>query len=823
MKRINAIISSAALAAMLLPLLAGVTGCEKEFKMDLPLAVTARDLTLSKDAGSTHMLVYSDGNWKAHLGEDVEWASLDRKSGYGNSELVFSYSANYGISRKVAIILEKGALADTVTMTQQGTLNEPSLYFSNPEATLLKAPARVTAPVSTDLIYMTDAFRTKAVYYNDEGDEIEVSAPWISDITVSKSEVTYVVSENTSGANRNAQIVLSVMDAEDKEFTAALKIAQTTDEPVLELASEADVYAGNSQNCVVAAPRNNISSYSADIAYDVKYADEPEAGSAEWVDGVRLTSEGLQFTLGKNEGDAQRKAEISLSFADSLGNKVSAVYGITQNAYPKEMTMAELRALTPGLLDSPKYIEGFVTSEAGGKNTASNPQRAKYKFRTDYSDMVAYIQDMDGKYGLKLVFNTADDNTLTRYSRVRIALAGATLEKHSNPDYYILSGLTKENVIEEDTEADALKVEKSILKKHISELTDDDIFTLRDLQDVEIMMKDGCYTNCSDGYSKKSDHNAVGTSKPRWDVAPLLCYDKSGASIHMLFNESVPWRRTGADVKFNTVVPQGSGTLRAIIDCDDIVTVRFGNLGRYQVRAMKESDIALDKPAFSTTIVEWNWNNRKSDVVPETGNGTLSYYAATMGMTFDFNNPAALKSSSNGTKGTVNSGALKLTQKWWDFTAKEGKYFDVSFSTQGISGSNLMFGIVWGHGTMSAATVSGPAHWKMLYSIDGGTTFKEVNPGDIIKNRSVVWWQSPDTSQDSCPGYTEHLRRLPNECFGRDKVVVRLQVADTVTDIAPKGSDWKTNLGIEKGTITESTSAASQVVSIGAITVRYNQ
>lgn len=100
--------------------------------------------------------------------------------------------------------------------------------------------------------------------------------------------------------------------------------------------------------------------------------------------------------------------------------------------------------------------------------------------------------------------------------------------------------------------------------KRIAELTDDDIFTLVSVPDLEIMCKDGAYTNCTDGYSLKDDVNPIGATAPRWDVAPLMCYDKTGEVIHMLTNAAVPWRRfsSGRDLEFYSVVAQGSGTFR---------------------------------------------------------------------------------------------------------------------------------------------------------------------------------------------------------------------------------------------------------------------
>ena len=108
------------------------------------------------------------------------------------------------------------------------------------------------------------------------------------------------------------------------------------------------------------------------------------------------------------------------------------------------------------------------------------------------------------------------------------------------------------------------------------------------------------------------------------------------------------------------------------------------------------------------------------------------------------------------------------------------------------------------------------------YSVDGGATFQAVPDSPIIKKRSITWWST--TSQDSTPGFTEHLRKLPADCFGREKVVLRLQVADKVTDIDPKAtsSNYLTALGIEKGTLTPSVAAGNSQARIGTITVRYN-
>ena len=80
-----------------------------------------------------------------------------------------------------------------------------------------------------------------------------------------------------------------------------------------------------------------------------------------------------------------------------------------------------------------------------------------------------------------------------------------------------------------------------------------------------------------------------------------MCYDNTGRTIYMLTNTAAPWRRfsSGRDLDFNSVVPQGSGTFRGIVVADDVAPIRFGDLGRYQLRAMTAEEIALTDEPFS--------------------------------------------------------------------------------------------------------------------------------------------------------------------------------------------------------------------------------
>ena len=97
-----------------------LTGCEMDSDMDLPLNVDSNKYTLTSDAGSTQVRIYSTGEWSVRLSEDVEWASINRLNGSGNTPVLFKYGANYGVPRAVDIIFTRGGLEQAVRMTQEG-------------------------------------------------------------------------------------------------------------------------------------------------------------------------------------------------------------------------------------------------------------------------------------------------------------------------------------------------------------------------------------------------------------------------------------------------------------------------------------------------------------------------------------------------------------------------------------------------------------------------------------------------------------------------------------------------------------------------------
>ena len=787
---------------MILTAVLTVVGCNKTFEMDLPLAVSSRVIDLTKDAGTTHIMIFADGDWTAKFTETTEWASLDRLNGNGNSEVVLSFSANYGLSRRLAIALAKSELKDTIFVNQAGMLSEPSLVWPCDSVGLCKNAGNATLKMKTNLYYSLQNIET-AVEYKGEAKD------WLSDVTFDGRLMKFAFTENSSAERRRANISVKVAvpgnsSTEDKTETFNVTVSQNSDEPELEIA-EVETLAGMKAQAAVETPVNSVWAYADNLKFTVDYTPEvaPEEG---WITNLALTPTALTFDIDDNMSGDDRSAVVKVFFNDEL----IAEKTFNQDVYPVIVDFAKLRTYPlDEELTAREFIDGYVVSDNTSANVCLNPQKSQFKFDLNESKRTMMFESLDGKYGFAIKYKKLAQNTLPRYSKVRISLKGLTLSKNNDPEYYTITGMTEDHVASvEEPNPDAVPMKR----KNVSELTDADIYTLVSLKDMEVVFKDGSYTNCTDGYSILSDFNTAGGKSPRWDVAPLLLTDKYGQTISMLTNSMVPWRRDGEGVA------QGSGDFKGIIVAETLI--RYGDRGRYQIRPMVKNDIALTEEPFSKTIVEWNWNDAKQDLIPEIGEGNISGVSVKLGQDYNAliyaNDPASqTKPAANnvGGKGVVNNqcGDLYSLTEW-----KVGASFDVDFSTKGISGTNLQIGFVWGKGKGGNTNIEVPSHWKLLYSVDDGDTFKEFVP--MVKNRPIVWWSN--TPVDVTPGYTDHMFQLPQECFGKDKVIVRFQVADNVCDIDPKSNstNWATALSAEQGTFTTS----KNPIRFGSLTVRYN-
>lgn len=785
---------------------AGAFSCNDRYEIFDELAVSSHTLNIAQTPGETHIAIYSTGTWSVRLEKAVDWASLNKLSGEGLGDFVVSWSANYGTARSVKILVTRDNLTETIELIQAGAVTSPFISLSRNKYVLPRQKSVFPVSMTTNLGYGIEDFKTRVNYY--DGDD----GGWISGCQIYEDRISVTAEANDSGKDRTADIVCYTTDATGVETHATIQIIQTADNPVLTLTSEEGEINANSGVHVIPSVSNNIWSLDGiEITSD-----------ATWIGSMGVIEEGLTFSVTENASGAPRSATVSVAYSAPDGSSAKASY-IVHQTHEKLLRFEELRSRTPGIIKGNVFLEGFIVSDPLSPNVCSSVQTGQFSFDRTENGRTAYLEAVDGSYGFCLKFKDSADNTLPRWTKVHLSLDGISMERATAPLRYTLSGLTSDMF----TVLPSSESEIPAKVKTIAQLTDADLYTYVSLQGVEILSKEGSYTNASEGYCLQDDLNPLGASEPRWDVAPLLCSDSNGDVIHILTNAAAPWRRTGSDVAWYSCLPQGAGTLSGIIVNDDVAPVRWGYLGKYQIRPLWGEEVDLNGMPFSNIICEWNWNDSVEKLTPDEGKGSFKKYDAATKFVNDYNNPyLPVEDLPNGNgssnlKGLVAGAAISLTQVWWDYELDEGKYFDVEFSTAGLNGNNLVYGIVWGHGLGNSSTVYGPSHWKVLYSTDGGATFTELTTAGVVKQRSCAWWNSPQTSQDAAPGYTEHLFKLPSSCFGKSKVVVRMQVADLVTDIVPStgASTWRQALGIEKGYLTSSNAGP---VRIGTITVRYN-
>ena len=179
-----------------------------------------------------------------------------------------------------------------------------------------------------------------------------------------------------------------------------------------------------------------------------------------------------------------------------------------QDVYPVIVDFAKLRTYPlDEELTARAFIDGYVVSDNTSANVCLNPQTKQFKFDLNESKRTMMFESLDGKYGFAIKYKKLAQNTLPRYSKVRISLKGLKLSKNNDPEFYTITGMTEDHVASvEEPNPDAVPMKR----KNVSELTDADIYTLVSLKDMEVVFKDGSYTNCTDGYSILSDFNTAG-------------------------------------------------------------------------------------------------------------------------------------------------------------------------------------------------------------------------------------------------------------------------------------------------------------------------
>lgn len=103
-----------------LALLLSLASCEKKpVEYAHTIGLGSEKNALSASGGSTPVVVWSNTTWTARFDHPVDWAGLDRLSGEGIGQVIFSFEVNNtGESRSVSIIFSAGDEECSIEMVQ---------------------------------------------------------------------------------------------------------------------------------------------------------------------------------------------------------------------------------------------------------------------------------------------------------------------------------------------------------------------------------------------------------------------------------------------------------------------------------------------------------------------------------------------------------------------------------------------------------------------------------------------------------------------------------------------------------------------------------
>ncbi len=563
----------------------------------------------------------------------------------------------------------------------------------------------------------------------------------------------------------------------------------------------------------------------ADLEFSVIYD-----GSEGWIMNIQKEENLLTFDAIENTFSSERYATIVASQVSRPSTK--ATLHITQPGSGTEyqtLSFEDLKTLVASgeeaKIEESYIIEGVVINDNSEGNGASNKNISTDIKDETLSSRVVYIQNETASMGVMLEFNKAEENVLTRFSKVKMLLKGLTL-KHINgsakePERIEITGAALKNILssEKGTISDLRVKEKTI-----SQLTDSDIYTYVTLTDCEIPIRKGPFVPIDLRYSSTINKY------------PMVLRDKEGSTTYLMTNVDAAWARDGQGL------PEGSGQVSGVIvheKCDnfewdsaladqkvdqgvqlDYIT-EIGTVSRYQIRPVTRSEIAICddfENGFSDMIMEVRYINRNYDNIVKNTDSKYTVYSTYPAVAKPLQDPS-VKGKLIRWTGT-SQGAISLWYDWtllgpvsdgiladrnagngvYDYKGKSAvwtsdntslngrspdkvgsagystswntnRYWLATFSTKGLSASNFPLSVNFGAENGQGDTIGAPRYWVVEYSTDNKnwTEVKEYTVPDFPSSYNRRAWQ--------CPGFKYVTVTLPEDSslLDKDAVYVRLR------------------------------------------------
>ena len=587
------------------------------------------------------------------------------------------------------------------------------------------------------------------------------------------------------------------------------------------------------------------------------------SGTPEWVKSVALADNALVIKTEDNTSKTVlNKATLLLTWEDGWGTPQSVTLDLIQanadNLLGVSADFPYVRALAAegqGICEEDIFLDAYVVSDSASGNVAENPNLSQTIIDYTASSRSAYIESLDGKYGFLVEAVSEEDNVLKNNTKVRLLLNGATIEKFSDPDRWKIRDFTSSMLIGSEY-AGASGIPSK--RKHIGELTDDDIYTRVTITDCELPVRKGSLSPLNELYTIA--HYDAGKTYDRVSKAAVLLRDIEGNSMYVYTNTTCPYRRDGTRLNY------GSGSLTGVIvhekyrrfideDADD--EDDCGNIGRYQIRHFSREDFDFDpdfSKSFSGLVTEYRYlhkGNEDRSFSPTDGSygwftqtskkftySSLGTYArgaqdysclgpiGFAGSMFGLNTGCesgfgiVLDSGEDymaGDKGTNTAGDGKSTETsnlawrsdfWYNPETQSFWEWLICFSTKDIQTDRMSMQL----SMLNQYTGSAPRFWRAEWSLTGDVS----KPGDwTLIDKFCVPDFIGSTNLINASGMFKPMDfPLPATLAGHDEVYIRL-IPDSIT----AGTD-KTWSG---GSLATNPANSSARNAINYFAVRYNK
>ena len=220
-----------------------LASCSKSYESHYDFGFDREELRFAAKDTASYYMVYGEGQWDLRVSKEVPWASIDRLSGQGTTQVNVRLQQNTGIARDFQVIAtyEDGRQKTLIISQEPSSSSDKAYSMSRSELNLLKIGHDFTIPATAK--FPEGSLSELEYWVEYESDQKD----WLDNVKLNYSDMTFSVKENTSEMDRSARICWTFPVAHwQTPDTMSTKIVQNALLPVIELEES---YSLDSEGC----------------------------------------------------------------------------------------------------------------------------------------------------------------------------------------------------------------------------------------------------------------------------------------------------------------------------------------------------------------------------------------------------------------------------------------------------------------------------------------------------------------------------------------------------------------------------------------------